>query len=257
MGKRRIRRRHTQLALLNKAGTGRGDTRRGKKRGGRPRKTPRGSASHRRRQAFKSSQPLHIVLRVLPVVGSLRKRLMYKSLRWATVVAANHDDARIVHMSIQRTHIHLLVEAKDRGALAKLMQGFQVSAAKNINRAFSTANKLERRRRGQVFADRYFCTVIETPRQARHALSYVLNNWRKHREDGGAATRGWKMDLFSSGYSFLGWKNYSAVAEWKSLPDTYDPLIVWIPKTWLLSEGWKRHGLIDPFEVPSAPHVSA
>jgi len=257
VGKRRIRRkRHEQLNLLNKAGTGRGDHRKGKKRGGRPRKTARGSASHRPRAVFKPSQPLHVVLRVNDAVGSLRKRFMYRALRWATIVAANHDDARIVHLSIQRTHVHLLVEAQSRRALAKLMQGFQISAAKNINRAYSSARKLEQRRRGKVFTDRYFSTVIETPRQARHALSYVLNNWRKHREDATDKTRGWKMDLFSSGYAFLGWKGYDPTTEWKTLPDTYDPLIVWFPKTWLLQEGWKRHGLIDPFEIPSAPRFS-
>ena len=64
------------------------------------------------------------------------------------------------------------------------------------------------------------------------------------------------MDLFSSGYAFFGWKGYDPSTEWKTLPDTYDPLIVWIPKTWLLQEGWKRHGLIDPFEVPSAPRIA-
>ncbi len=255
MGKRRIRRKHDQLTLLNRAGTGKGDNRRGKKRGGRPRKTARGSASHRPREVFKPSQPVHVVLRVATAVGSLRKRFMYRALRWATVIAANHEDAKIVHLSIQRTHVHLIVEAQSRQALAKLMQGFQISAAKNINRAYSKARKLGQRRRGKVFTDRYFSTVIKTPAQARHALAYVLNNWRKHAEDGTEKTRAWKMDLFSSGYAFFGWKDFNPAVEWKGLPDSYDPLIVWIPKTWLLQEGWKRHGLIDPFEVPSAPRV--
>ena len=37
---------------------------------------------------------------------------------------------------------------------------------------------------------------------------------------------------------------------WKASSDTYQPLIVWHPKTWLLSEGWLRHGRIDALEVP-------
>jgi len=37
---------------------------------------------------------------------------------------------RILHVSTQRTHIHLLVEADHKDALASGMQGFQISAAK-------------------------------------------------------------------------------------------------------------------------------
>ena len=36
---------------------------------------------------------------------------------------------------------------------------------------------------GKVFPDRYHAQIIRTPRQARHALAYVLNNWRKHGEN--------------------------------------------------------------------------
>jgi hypothetical protein len=39
--------------------------------------------------------------------------------------------------SAQRTHLHLLVEAKDKEALAAGMQGFQISAAKHLNAAIS------------------------------------------------------------------------------------------------------------------------
>ena len=37
---------------------------------------------------------------------------------------------------------------------------------------------------------------------------------------------------------------------WK-LRETYEPMPVWWPKTWLLSEGWRRYGLISTHEVPS------
>jgi hypothetical protein len=75
--------------------------------------------------------------------------------------------------------VHRLVEAANKTALSRGMQGFQVSAAKHINRAYSDQRGLERRRRGNVFTDRFHEEVIRTPRQARHTLSYVLNNWRK------------------------------------------------------------------------------
>src|SRR5204862_5826520 len=110
---------------------------------------------------------------------------------------------RIVHISIQNTHVHMLVEAGNKDALSRGMQGFQISAAKHINRAYSAKLKLRQRRRGSVFPDRFHEEIIRTPRQARHALSYVLNNWRKHREDRAQASRGWNVDPFSTGALFM------------------------------------------------------
>jgi hypothetical protein len=38
-------------------------------------------------------------------------------------------------------------------------------------------------------------------------------------------------------------------------PPTYLGLVTWRAKTWMLREGWKRHGLISMYEVPG-PLVS-
>jgi hypothetical protein len=96
-----------------------------------------------------------------------------------------------------------------RASLARGMQGFRVSAARHLNRAA--------KRSGNVFPDRYHATIIGSRRQARHALAYVLNNWRRHGEDR---------------------------ARYQTLP-------VWLPRTWLLSEGWRRYGLVRAREVPA------
>src|SRR5580698_7781912 len=115
----------------------------GQKRGGcrpgagRPRKGRRSSERHEVRPALEPSEPQHIVSRVLPRAGSLRRRDMYAAVREASIVVTTHDDFRIVHLSIQRTHLHLIVEARTRTALAKGMQGFLLSAARGINAALS------------------------------------------------------------------------------------------------------------------------
>ena len=241
----RPRKRHLQLPLLDASGTKARDPRGGKRAGaGRPRKGPRSSEPHKRRRAFKARSPLHVVVRVLPVIGALRRRRMYKAVREATITAAKQDHMRIVHLSIQGTHLHLLVEADHKTALARGMKSFEISAAKRMNRALGGVQ----RRRGQVFADRYHVEIIESPRQARHALAYVLNNWRKHDEDRDAALRRFPVDPFSSGGSFTGWKQRAAIV-WR-FPESYEPLVVWPARTWLLREGWRRHGLIDCREVP-------
>jgi REP element-mobilizing transposase RayT len=58
----------------------------------------------------------------------LRRRAMYKALRDATITAALREQFRIVHISLQRTHVHLLVEADHKTALARGMQGFTIES---------------------------------------------------------------------------------------------------------------------------------
>jgi REP element-mobilizing transposase RayT len=114
-------------------------------------------------------------------VGNLRRRCVYQAIREATVTTAPREDFRIVQLSIQRTHVHLLVEADDKHALARGMQGFQISAAKHLNAAISKG-KPGPRRRGTVFPDRYHAEIIRSPRQARNALSYLMNNFENTRK---------------------------------------------------------------------------
>src|SRR6184192_1351964 len=233
---------------------------------GRPRNDPKRAGSpHLKRPTHKKQYPVHVVLRVTPVVGSLRKRFMYRALRAATIACAlrelAYDDVkgafRIVHISIQRTHVHLLVEADNKLALSRGMQSFQISAAKHINREYSVKLKLTERRRGNVFVDRYHAEELTSPRQARRALAYVLNNWRKHHEDRHAFAKTWLVDPFSSAISFTGWREHEdtqQVVRWHR-PPSYDPLIVYLPKTWLLQQGWQKYGSVSFYEVPSRQPV--
>ena len=167
---------------------------------------------------------------------------------WATVMMAKHDDCRIIHASIQGNHLHLIVEAKDRTRLARGMQAFQISAAQRINRAISKRTGV--RRIGRVFSDRYHATILTSPRQVRNTLAYVLNNWRRHGEDQRRVARAWKIDPFSSGAFFDGWKEREDQRFVPPLPETYRPLVVWFARSWLLTTGWRRHGLISLGEVP-------
>ncbi|HVK75920.1 MAG TPA: hypothetical protein VM734_21460, partial [Kofleriaceae bacterium] len=147
---------------------------------------------------------------------------------------------RIVQSSIQGNHIHLIVEADDKGALANGVRAFMISAAQRLNRAVG--------RRGPVF-ERYHMTIVRTPRQARHAIAYVLNNWRRHREDlAGVRQRRAPVDPYSSGPSFDGWRDRPAEL---GLRPSYKPLLVAGARSWLLTVGWRtHHRLIGVDEVP-------
>ena len=128
------------------------------------------------------------------------------------------------------------------------MQGLQISAARRINTLLGDGHG--RRRRGRVFADRYHLEVITSPKQARNAIAYVACNWRKHREDQHGLSATWLIDPFSSGISFPDWQELEGKLTMWPIRETYDPLMVRRPQSWLLCEGWKRHGPISARHVP-------
>jgi REP element-mobilizing transposase RayT len=202
------------------------------------------SQPHRRRPEIASNVAIHVTLRVAQDVSRMRRMDAYRALRKAMLVVLARIDFRIIHTSIQRNHVHLVVEADSKSALARGMQAFQTSAARRLN-------KIDRDRRGRVrtgpvFPDRYHLEIVATPTHARHTLSYVLNNWRRHGEDRGPQTTTWLVDRYSSAVNFNGW---TEALNWV-LPDDYEPLPVAHPQTWLLREGWKLGGTVSIYETP-------
>ena len=229
--------------------------RNGQKRGGRrpgagrpPIKGRRASERHKIRQELTGREPVLVTVRVVRAVGSLRKRHIYRALRFALYSAAAREDFRVVHFSMQRTHLHLIVEAASKRALSSGMQGLLISAARHINLEIEA--RTGHRRRGKVVADRYHARVLTSPRQCRSAVSYVLNNWRRHKEDRSGVQKSWTLDPFSSAVNFGGWKELEGSPFLFPVRATYERLHTCTPQTWLLRVGWTRHGLIGAHEVP-------
>ena len=222
----------------------------GKRAGaGRKPKRQRRGEPHEARPEHDPRHPVHVTIRIVGNVGGLRRRDIYFALREATIVTARRADFRIVHMSIQRDHIHLLVEAADKRALSKGIRGFSISAARQINKAYTERGG--DRRTGRVVSDRYHARPLTSPRAVRNCLAYILSNWRHHGEDQAPFAQTWKVDPFSSGALFFDWKELESSPVLWPIPPSYHPLIVQRPRTWLLSKGWKRfHPLISVYEVP-------
>ncbi len=221
----------------------------GKRKGaGRPPKHRRSSEPHTRRERFARITPVHVTLRVVAGLGKLRRRRIYQAVGRAVNAVVGMPDFRIVHLSLENDHLHLLVEAASDAALARGIQAFEISAAKRINQVIS--DDRGKRRRGAVFADRYHARLLRSPTQTRHALAYVLNNWRRHRLDRSPVTRSWEVDYFSSGPSFPGWRELEDDGFLYRVPATYERLTVSRPQTWLLARGWEKAGPISMREVP-------
>lgn len=221
----------------------------GKRKGaGRPRKGVRASEPHKLRERFDRTRPVHVTLRVHAEVPKLRRRPFYKAINRAAAAILDRTDFRIVHLSLEDDHIHLIVEADHNEALAEGVKAFESSAAQRINRAIGEQRR--KPRRGTVFADRYHARFIGSPTQARRTIAYVLNNWRRHRRDAGMESMFWDVDYFSSGPSFTGWRELEAGHVLDPVPETYVPLPVARPQTWLLSVGWRKAGTISMHDVP-------
>ena len=175
----------------------------GKRAGaGRKRRSPLRRVSHKRRPEHASRFPLHVVLRARQDAPGLRRRQMFRAVREALVQGAARAGFRLVHFSVQGNHLHLVVEAIDKLALSRGMQGLAVRIARAVNRAAH--------RTGSLFADHYFARELKTPAEVRRAVRYVLDNRILH---GSLAPQ---MDLCASAA----------------------PLVH--PRTWLLTVGWLR-----------------
>ncbi len=218
--------------------TGHGGWRRGAGRKKRP-----GACSHLVRPRFPTSVPLHVTVKVVAGLRSLRRAAVLRVVRAAIAAGGHRGDFRVVHYNLQGNHLHLLVEAAGAVALARGMQGLSIRLARRLNTLFG--------RRGRLFAERYHARALRTPREVRNTLRYVLLNARHHATARGAVlSRGW-VDPYSSALWFDGWKAPLRTDHPWLRDLARAGRATAAPRTWLLAEGWRRGGgRIDIDDVP-------
>src|SRR6267378_2526727 len=147
---------------------------------------------HRKRPALSSRYPVHATWRVLPHVWNLRSRRCFSRIARCFSRARDRFGFRLVHLSVQGNHLHLVVEAPDETALARGMQGLGVRIAKALNRLMG--------RKGSVLADHYHARQLCSPAQVANALAYVLMNFLHHFPGERARYAGDLRDPFSSAW---------------------------------------------------------
>jgi REP element-mobilizing transposase RayT len=217
-----------------------------RRRAGRKPGEGRGFVRHRVREAHTATHPVHVVLR--SKFRPLRSQFVFPTLRSALAKAARaHEGFRIVQFSVQHDHLHLIVEGRDKTTLSRGMQGLAIRVARQVNRLVN--------RRGKLWADRFFSRALSSPRAVKHALAYVLNNFRKHATQ---AARAFRIDPYSSAPYFKGFRELRGRAPCELAPSRSLPLVppgvsppetpAEVPivpaKTWFAQCGWRRAGLI-------------
>jgi REP element-mobilizing transposase RayT len=202
----------------------------------------RPSTPHRARPRHFAADPVHVTLRAR--LARLRSQHLFPTIRLALRRAARRDPARfrLLHFSVQRDHVHLLVEASDKRALSSGVRCIAIRIARYVNDLLS--------RRGSLWGDRWHGRALTSPREVRNALVYVLANFRKHARrpvPGG-------IDPFSSGAWFDGWK--ASRSGERAPPFAQPPLrpsedcLISRAHGWLARVGWRRHGLLSLDEAP-------
>src|SRR5260370_419177 len=187
----------------------------GGKRKGAGRKRHTNELPHVARPEVRRGQPQHVTIRVRPDVISLRKSKSFAAIKQAFRLARERLGMRLCHFSVQGNHIHVVVEAEDRVALARAITGLNIRIARALNRLMN--------RKEQVIEDRYHVHALKTPTEVRNALRYLLLNARKH-----GLTKSELPDPYSS------WANPAVVAQ---------------PHTWLLRRGFERAGPLAPISL--------
>lgn len=227
---------------------------------GRKPKGARAGIPHRARAEHSARHPVQMTMRLRAGLPSLRRAPALAVLHSSFDAASARPEFRVVHHSVQSNHLHLIVEAADRGSLSAGMRALLVRIARGLNRLWLRA--------GGVFADRFHERALRTPLAVRNSLVYVLQNARKH----GILAEG--PDPCSSGPWFHGWKGdgrFRAALEQQRarIEDalrknrTRDSAAGARPRdlgslrmegakaaTWLLRAGWMRGGLLGPREWP-------
>ena len=211
----------------------------GRRRGaGRKRTLPgRPRVAHRARPEHRRTHPVHVTLRANRRVPSLR---WFIHVACAAIRRASRDAFRIIEFSIQANHVHLLVEADDKRALSRGVQGLAIRLARVVNGCLG--------RRGRVWDDRWHGRALGSPREVRNALVYILRNAKKHVH---AVSN--NVDHCSSAPWFQGFlyegRVGDGVGDARPPPDP-GPSPVRGARTWLGLHGWRRFGLIAATEGP-------
>jgi hypothetical protein len=239
----RIRKRHVQLTLDEARRT---DGRHGGWRPGAGRPRGRVDVEHGKRDRFPERYPQLITLRIVDGVNIRKdwlRGLMFQAFR-----DSQREDFRITQFDIEGNHFHLTAEAASAERLASGMNGLQVRLARRINKKLG--------RRGKLFAGRYHTRSLKTPAEVRNALRYVLLNARHHAAERGEQLRLDWVDRFSTAAWFDGWTRPIRDDEAIRMRREVVPPIA-AARTWLLREGWRKHGLISINDVPGPRVVPA
>ncbi|HWB74511.1 MAG TPA: hypothetical protein VG755_06140 [Nannocystaceae bacterium] len=206
---------------------------------GRKRVAPRPRVVHRTRPKLDRNHPVHVTIRIRAGLPRLRTRVPMRAITGVLIAARGRFDLRVIQFAVLGDHLHFIVEAADRDSLTRGMRGLGTRLAIHLNRVLE--------RNGKLFDDRYHARAMKNPLEVRNGLVYVINNFRKHEQQAGRKVAARWIDPYSSGPRFDGWRERDHARDGTRVELELGTLPA---RTWLLTTGWRRHGLIAVDELP-------
>ena len=141
------------------------------KRAGRPAKVDVG-IRHISREKLHRRSALHLTIKVRENKAEIKTKKILKALHHA-IKRARLKRLKIIHYTLEYNHIHLLAEATNNEILHQGMQALGISLSKAINKIKSL--------KGSVYKHRYHLKKINSRRQYKNVIHYILKNGIKHK----------------------------------------------------------------------------
>ncbi|GEM_PF-5126010 len=157
-----------------------------RKGAGKKKKRWREGAPHRRRVSPRRWSSHHVTLSLKRDCPFLRTNPSFFFALQVFQEEKKRPGFRLLAWTLQRNHLHMIVEVASPEALSRSIQGIQVRLARGWNRIW--------KRKGRVFAGRFHSRMVQSPWDARRVLAYVLKNHLRH-----GVRIPWPIDPGSSG----------------------------------------------------------
>jgi len=128
---------------------------------------------HHSRPHLLSGKPVHVTIKTdKNIIPNLRNKILYKEIR-ASFKRARLLGIRIIHFTVQRDHIHFLIEAQNKKQLGQSMRALSISLTKRLSRVL--AKKIK------ALKTRYHLHILKSLKEIKNVANYIQNNGKKHR----------------------------------------------------------------------------
>jgi REP element-mobilizing transposase RayT len=133
----------------------------------------RKQVAHRKRPLLPKNTPVHVTIKIRPFLfQTLRRKIYFKKISRA-ISRARNKGLRIIHFTVQKDHLHFMIETKDNLQLAKGMQSLGISLSKSLKVHVGKHIK-------SIYKSRYHLHILNTIKEIKNAKYYILGNSIKH-----------------------------------------------------------------------------
>ena len=137
--------------------------------------TKSGHVPHQVRPTAARSDGVLITWKLVSGLGNLRTKAMLRVLEECFRKGKDRFGFQLISFSVMSNHLHLVATSLEDEGLRKGTHGMAIRLSKAINKHFG--------RSGKVFRDRYHARPMYGRAAIRNAITYVLQNARKHKLD--------------------------------------------------------------------------